>query len=87
MYDDLFAPDPVGFFDTASGPMVGDIVGPPLDVLDTYTDGTPIAEAQSAVASAVGGGKHTSVFHRGDVQALAITVLGAVMLHLYLQAE
>lgn len=84
--DDLFSPDPIAFFDTASGPLMSDIVGPPLDVLDTYTDGTPIAEAQSSIASAVGGGKHTSFLHRGDVQALAITLVGAFMLHAYLSA-
>lgn len=87
MYEDLFAADPVTYFDTASGPQTTDIYGPPFDVLDTYTDGTPLAEAQSSVASAVGGGKHTSFLHRGDVQSLAGLILGVVMLHAYLQAE
>ena len=86
MIDDLFEADPGLYFDTASGPLISDIVGPPIDVLDTYTDGTPIAEAQSSIASAVGGGKHTSLLHRGDVQALAIMIAGAVMLHAYLSA-
>lgn len=87
MIDDLFEPDPMAYFDTASGPLLSDVVGPPLDVLDTYTDGTPFAQAQSSIASATGtGGVHTNFLHRGDVQALGITILGAIGLHLYLAA-
>lgn len=81
--DDLFSPDPMEYFSSVAGPSINDVAGPPLSVLDSYADGTPIAAAQSSIANAVGGGSHTSWFHRGDVQALAIAVAGAVLIHLY----
>lgn len=83
MMDDLFVPDPMEYFATAAGPSVADVAGPPLSVLDTYADGTPIAAAQSAAANAVGGATHSHWWHRGDVQALGIMALGAVLIHLY----
>ena len=84
--DDLFTPDPLEYFTTAAGPSVSDVAGPPLSVLDSYADGTPIAAAQSAAANAVGGATHTRWFHRGDVQAFAILAAGAVLIHLYATA-
>lgn len=86
MYDDLFSPDPMEYFATAAGPSATDVVGPPLSVLDSYADGTPVGAAQSAIASSVGGGKHTHWFHRGDVQALGIMALGGLLIHLYATA-
>lgn len=86
MYDDLFSPDPMEYFSTAAGPNATDIVGPPLSVLDTYADGTPVGAAQQAVANGVGGGKHSHWWHRGDVQALGIMVAGAALIHLYATA-
>ena len=86
-YDDLFAPNPEAYFDSVAGPLMTDVVGPPLDVLDTYTDGTPIAEAQAKVANGVGGGgKHTRWWHRGDVQSFAIMLAGAALIHGYLRS-
>lgn len=87
MDGDMFAPDPQAWFDSAAGPLASDIIGPPLDVLDTYTDGTPVAEAQQAVANGVGGGQHKYIWQRGDVQAFAIMVAGAALIHAYLGAE
>lgn len=81
--DDLFSPDPMEYFTTAAGPSLSQIAGPPLDVLDTYADGTPIATAQAAAANGIGGGQHSTWLHRGDVQALAILAAGAVLIHLY----
>ena len=87
MYDDMFQADPQAYFDSVAGPLATDVIGPPLDVLDTYTDGTPIAQAQQAVANGVGGGRHKHIWQRGDVQALAMAVAGAALIHAYLQAE
>lgn len=84
MYQDLFDGDPQAYFDSAAGPLLTDVVGPPLDVLDTFTDGSPIAQAQETVASGVGGGVHKYPWQRGDVQALGLAVLGAVLIHGYL---
>lgn len=87
MYDDMFAPDPQAYFDSVAGPLATDVIGPPIDVLDTFTDGTPIAEAQQSVANGIGGGRHKHFWQRGDVQSFAIMVAGAALIHAYLQAE
>ena len=87
MYTDMFDADPQAYFDSVAGPLASDVIGPPLDVLDTYTDGTPIAAAQERVANAVGGGVHKHVWQRGDVQAFAIAFAGAVLIHGYLASE
>lgn len=84
--DDMFSPDPMEYFTSAAGPSLSDVAGPPLDVLDTYADGTPVAHAQQAAANGVGGGSHTRFWHRGDVQAAAIMVAGAALIHLYATA-
>lgn len=84
---DMFGADPQEYFDSAAGPLVSDVVGPPLDVLDTYTDGSPLAAAQESVASGVGGGMHKHFWTRGDVQAFAIMVAGAALIHVYLRSE
>lgn len=86
MDGDMFDPNPQAWFDSAAGPLMSDIAGPPLDVLDTFTDGTPIAEAGQAVASGIGGGRHKHFWQRGDVQAAALTFVGAAMIHAYLAA-
>lgn len=86
-YDDLFSANPNAYFDSVAGPLLTDVVGPPFDVLDTYTDGTPIAEAQSSVASGVGGGRHAHFWQRGDVQSFAIMLAGAALIHAYLRAD
>ena len=87
MYTDMFDADPQAYFDSVAGPLASDVIGPPLDVLDTYTDGTPIAAAQERVANAVGGGVHKHFWQRGDVQAFAIMSAGAVLIHGYLASE
>ena len=84
--DDLFTPDPMEYFATVAGPSATDVVGPPLSVLDTYPDGTPVGAAQQAIANGVGGGMHTRFWHRGDVQAFAVMVAGAVLIHVYATA-
>lgn len=88
MYDTMFEADPQEYFDSVAGPLLSDIAGPPLDVLDTFTDGTPVAMAQEKVASGVGGGgTHDHFWQRGDVQAFAMTLAGAFLIHAYLRAE
>ncbi len=86
-YDDLFNANPEAYFDSVAGPLLTDVVGPPLDVLDTFTDGTPIAEAQSQVASGVGGGVHRHFWQRGDVQSFALMLAGGALIHAYLRAD
>lgn len=86
MYSDMFDPDPQAYFDSVAGPLASDVIGPPLDVLDTYTDGSPIAAAQESVANGVGGGTHKYIWQRGDVQSFAIALAGAALIHAYLRA-
>lgn len=84
--DDMFDANPMAYFDSVAGPLASDVFGPPIDVLDTFSDGTPIAEAQSSVASGVGGGVHKHFWQRGDVQSAAIMLAGAALIHAYLAA-
>ena len=86
MYQDLFDADPQAYFDSVAGPLASDVIGPPLDVLDTYSDGSPIAAAQETVANGVGGGVHKHFWQRGDVQSFAIMLAGAALIHGYLRA-
>ena len=86
MYEDMFEPDPNEYFSSVAGPSLTDVVGPPLSVLDTYADGTPIGAAQQAVANSVGDGRHSHWWHRGDVQALGIMLAGALLIHAYATA-
>lgn len=74
------------YFSTVAGPNATDLVGPPLSVLDTYADGTPIGAAQQTIANSVGAGRHSHWWHRGDVHALAFMVGGAALIHLYATA-
>lgn len=84
----MFEADPQEYFDSAAGPLLSDIVGPPMDVLDAYTDGTPVAIAQEHIANGVGGGGvHDHFWQRGDVQAFAMLTFGAFLIHGYLRAE
>lgn len=86
MYD--FAQgDPGLFFSTAAGPDAMDLYGPPQGSLDLYADGTPIAASESAIANSVGGGGPRGFLSRPDVHGLALLVLGAVMVHLHMEAE
>lgn len=87
MYDGMFDADPQEYFDSVAGPLASDVIGPPLNVLDTYTDGSPMAASQEAVASGIGGGVHRHFWQRGDVQSFAVMVLGAGLIHAYLRAE
>lgn len=81
--DDMFSPDADMYFSSVAGPTITDIAGPPLSVLDTFADGTPVAEAQARVANSIGGGAHAHWWCRGDVQAFGLTLLGAAMIHAY----
>lgn len=77
--------DPYLFFSTAAGPDASDVFGPPQGVLDLYADGSPVAASESAIANSVGSGG-APFFMRQDVHALALLVLGAVMVHLHMEA-
>lgn len=81
--DDMFSPEPYEYFSSVAGPSLNDVAGPPLSVLDVFSDGTPVAEAQARVANSVGGGAHAHWWNRGDVQAFGLTLLGAAMIHAY----
>lgn len=76
--------DPYTFFSTAAGPDASDVYGPPQSALDLYADGSPVAASESAIANSIGSGG-ASFFMRSDVHALALLVLGAVMVHLHME--
>lgn len=78
------SPDVAQFFATSAGPDVSDLIGPPLSVFDMYGDGTPVDSAQSAVAS--GGGK-LAWYQRPDIHGAILLGIGAVMIHMYANAE
>src|SRR5215469_394229 len=83
VYDDLFNDSPAMFFSTAAGPAEDDVYGPPSDVLSVYGDGTPMLRNEAMLSGNVSrgtGGGHEHWYQRGDVHALAITVLGYWML-------
>lgn len=86
MYD-LGNPDPMLFFSTAAGPDAMDLYGPPQGTLDLYSDGTPVAAAQTAIANAVGTGTTAPFWRRADVHALLLLVAGAAMVHAHMEAE
>lgn len=77
--------DPYLFFSTAAGPDASDVYGPPQGTLDLYADGTPVASSESAIANSIGSGGAPFLM-RGDVHALALMILGAVMIHLHMEA-
>ena len=85
LYDDLFVDSPAMFFSTAAGPAEDDLFGPPSNVLSIYGDGSPIGRAENRIAGDMGKGGmvHTSFFHRGDVQAAIILIVGVWMVHQY----
>ena len=43
---DDFGADPEEFFGTAAGPRAVDVIGPRDNILDTYVDGMPVAQAE-----------------------------------------
>lgn len=77
--------NPYLFFSTAAGPDASDIYGPPQSALDLYADGSPVAASESAIANNLGSGGGP-FWMRGDVHALALLVLGAVMVHIHMEA-
>jgi len=77
--------DPYTFFSTAAGPDASDIYGPPQSVLDVYADGSPVAGSESAIANSIGSGG-APFLRRPDVHALGLLILGAVMVHLHMEA-
>ena len=89
LYDDLFADNPSMWFSTAAGPAEDDMFGPPSASLDVYGDGTPMLLAEQRVANNTGAGmmgvKHDHWWQRGDVHALALTILGYWMIKQHLK--
>jgi hypothetical protein len=77
--------DPYLFFSTAAGPDASDVFGPPQGALDLYADGSPVAGSESRIANAIGGGG-APFFARPDVHALALLIIGSVMVHLHMEA-
>jgi hypothetical protein len=86
MYSDFATADPMLFFSTAAGPDAADLYGPPQSALDLYADGTPMAAAQTAIANSVGGSGGAPWYARADVHALALCIIGAVMVHYHLES-
>ena len=88
LYDDLFSDSPDMYFSTAAGPAEDDIYGPPSDVLSIYGDGSPMLHAEQMMSNNVyrgTGGRHAHWWQRGDVHALAITIIGYWMLKQYMK--
>jgi hypothetical protein len=85
MYDGLFADSPEMYFSTTAGPAEDDLYGPPSNVLSIYGDGSPIMRSENRIAADMGrgGAVHTNFFHRGDVQAGIILIIGVWMVHQY----
>ena len=77
--------DPYMFFSTAAGPDAADVFGPPQNVLDLYADGSPVAASESRIANSIGSGG-APFLARPDVHALGMLILGAVMVHLHMDA-
>lgn len=77
--------DPYTFFSTAAGPDMSDVYGPPQSALDLYADGSPVAGSETAIANSIGSGG-APFWARGDVHALALMILGAVMVHLHMES-
>lgn len=85
MNSDFAYADPMYFFSTAAGPDAQDLYGPPQGALDLYSDGTPMAAAQSAIANGVGSGG-APLWARADVHALLLMVVGAAMVHFHMES-
>ena len=85
MIDPSSGIDPYLFFSTAAGPDAADVFGPPQNALDIYADGSPVAASESRIANAIGSGG-APFLARPDVHALAMLILGAVMVHLHMEA-
>ena len=93
IYSDLFddtQSNPYAFFDTAAGPDTSDIYGPPMNVLDTFLDGTPVAQSEQYLQNATptGGGTFglRGFFSRGDVKSALVFIAGLTMLHLHMNS-
>jgi hypothetical protein len=85
LYDDLFVDSPAMFFSTAAGPAEDDLFGPPSNVLSIYGDGSPMLRSENSIARDMGRGGmvHTNFFHRGDVHAAIIMLVGMWAVHQY----
>lgn len=83
------AADPAMFFSTAAGPNAIDIYGPPAGVLDMYSNGVPVSQAQSQMAQGLGDGgvAKTPLLARRDVHAAFFLLLGLWMLHAHARAQ
>lgn len=93
IFNDLFEDtmsNPYAYFDTAAGPDTSDIYGPPMNVLDTFLDGTPVAHSEQYLQNATPQGSGTfglrGLFARGDVHAALVFALGLTMLHLHMNS-
>ena len=92
--EDLFdatQSNPWAFFDTAAGPDTTDIYGPPMNVLDTFLDGSPVAMSEQYLQNqtpGVGSGSFSlsGLFGRADVRAFITLGLGLAMLHLHMNS-
>lgn len=85
MNSDFMSANPMYFFSTAAGPDASDLYGPPQGALDLYSDGTPMAASQTAIANSVGSGG-APFWARADFHALLLMTVGAVMVHLHMES-
>lgn len=88
---DLYAAtesNPYAFFDTAAGPDVSDIYGPPMNALDTFLDGSPVAMSEQYLQNQtpMGSGGMSSWLRRPDVHSFIVLAIGLTMLHLHMKA-
>ena len=93
--DDLFSAteaNPYAFFDTAAGPDTSDIYGPPMNVLDTFLDGSPVAMSEQYLQNQTPGAKGSGtfglsgLFGRADVRAAITLGIGLFMLHMHMNS-
>lgn len=91
--DDLFSAtesNPYMFFDTAAGPDTSDIYGPPMNVLDTFLDGSPVAQSEQYLQNTTPTGSGSfglrGLFGRADVRSGLLFIAGLVMLHLHMNS-
>lgn len=89
LYEDTGS-NPYAFFSTAAGPDTSDLYGPPMNVLDTYLDGTPVAQSEQYLQNAAPSGSGTfglrGFFARADVKAALVFAAGVTMLHLHMNS-
>lgn len=95
VYEDLFnstESNPYAFFDTAAGPDTTDLYGPPMSVLDTFLDGSPVAMSEQYLQNQTPGAKGSgtwglsSLFGRSDVRSALVLGLGLFMLHMHMNS-